>query len=321
MSAVFGNVPHPPYIDRPITKAEGKGQNNLGKRTPKGVVWHRILGSLWGTDGYFRQSGVNALTDYGIGVLATDGAANDGVILRWNDPRGYQSGWASGPVNGAYGDGLAFVNKYGVNAVNRDQVSIEISGDQLTPLSEKSRNAIAALTAHYADQYGIPWDVFPIAPQDGFSFVRWHQEFTIGSGKQCPFKVVMDETNDLIERTRAILKKYQVAAPVTEPKPGPKPQPEPEPEPEPIPKPDPKHELPKGKTEAALRRLYGKATNPVTGKEETFDLTEQASQMWLAHTKRTGRFPFLRQIIRRGDGAELYQWSDGYEWERPAGRR
>jgi hypothetical protein len=212
----FGHVPMPTYHSRPIYKPDGAGQNNLGKRSVKGVVWHRILGSLNGTDTYFRRSDVNALTDYGVGVLTTDGKTFDGVIYQWNDPRGYQSGWASGPVSGAYGDGLAFVEKYGVNAVNRDQVSIEISGHQKTPLSEPSRDAIAALTAYYADQYGIPWDVFPIAPQDGFSFVRWHQEFTRGTGKLCPFDVVIAETNDLIERTRAILKKHQTAN-VTEP--------------------------------------------------------------------------------------------------------
>ena len=307
MSITFGKVPHPAYQDRPITKAEGNGQNNLGKRTVKGVVWHRILGSLWGTDSYFRNDSVAALTDYGVGVLAQDGITNDGLILRWNDPLGYQSGWASGPLNAPYGDGLAFYNKYGINAINKDQASIEISGYQNTPLSEKSRNAIAGITAYWADQYGIPWNEFPIAPQDGFSFVRWHQEFTIGSGKECPFAVVIDETPALIERTKAIMQQFQESA-------APEPAPEPEPE-------QPKHEIPKGKTVELLRRQYGHAVNPVTGEDEGFDLTKQPSQMWLAHGKRTGRWPELTKIIRRGDGAQLYQWSDGFEWERPAGRR
>jgi hypothetical protein len=210
VAITFGKVPHPAFKDRPITKAEGHGQNDLGQRSVKGVVWHRMIGTLWGTDAYFRFDTTDALTDYGIGVEAQDGATNDGVIIRWNDPLGRQSGWASGPVNGAYGDGLAFVNKYGVNGVNRYQASIEISGKTYdVPLSEKSRQAIAELTAYWADQYQIPWDTWPISDQDGFSFVRWHQEFCIGTGKVCPGQVVMDETNDLIERTRAVLKKYQ----------------------------------------------------------------------------------------------------------------
>src|SRR5215218_10390782 len=55
VSITFGQVPHPAYQNRPIWKTEGVGMNNLGKRTVKGVSWHRILGSLWGTDGFFRD--------------------------------------------------------------------------------------------------------------------------------------------------------------------------------------------------------------------------------------------------------------------------
>lgn len=219
---VFGRVPHPPYEDNPITKAAGKGQDNLGKRTVKGVVWHRMIGHLRTTGTYFTFPSVYALTDYGVGVAVSDPIADDGVIIRWNDPLGYQSGWASGSYSAAaYGDGLAFVAKNGVNAINRDQASIEISGNYDTPLSEKARNSICQLTAYWADQYHIPWDVWPIAPQDGFSFVRWHQEFGAENGtKPCPGSVVMRETSALIERVRTILKAAQTAT-VTPPKPAP----------------------------------------------------------------------------------------------------
>ncbi len=217
----FGNVPHPPFQNRPIEKAEGNGWNNLGQRTVKGVVLHRMIGTLWGTDGYFRQPSVGALTDYGVGNVLTDGEANDGLILRWNDPLGVRSGWASGPVNGAYGDGLAFVNKYGVAAVNRDQASIEISGRQYAdPISDNVRNSVAALIAYWADQARIPHDTFPVVPADGISFVRWHQEFTIGTGKVCPGKVVMDATKDIILRAKAQMQHYQ-----TQSDPGPPPAP------------------------------------------------------------------------------------------------
>jgi hypothetical protein len=310
---IFGRVPHPAYQDRPITKGEGKGQNNLGKRTVRGAVWHRMLGSLWGTDGYFRNPDVDALTDYGVGVLATDGPASDGLILRWNDPLGYQSGWASGKVIAPYGDGLAFINKYGVNAVNRDQVSIEISGHYGTPLSEPSRNAVAALTAYWADQYKVPWNVFPIAPQDGFSFIRWHQEFTGPAEKACPGVVVMSETADLIERTRAILKRFQenpeIELPVEEPEPE-----------------KPKHQLPAGMTVELARRLYGSAVNPTTGEKEGFDLERAAPQVWLARGKKsmqgtewsTGTWPALKEIIRRGNGDLIYQFEDGWVYIREA---
>jgi hypothetical protein len=210
----FGRVPHPIFRDRPILKPEDFGQNDLGQRTVKGVVWHRMIGHLEGTFNHFSNPNVAALTDYGVGVLAQDGLALDGVIDRYNDPLGRQSGWASGTYYepASYGDGEAFAQKYGINAINRDQASIEISGlTYAVPLSEKSRQSVAALTAYWADQYGIPWDVWPISPQDGFSFVRWHNEFGPDKGlKPCPGSVVMSETSALIERVRAILKAHQV---------------------------------------------------------------------------------------------------------------
>lgn len=221
MSVTFGNVPHPTFANHPITKPEGQGQDNLGQRSVKGIVWHRMLGHLDSTETYFKRPDVSALTDYGVGVSGSDPASEDGQIIRWNDPLGHQSGWASGTWSAphAYGDGRAFVAKYGhgdigVNVINRDQASIEISGMEDTPLTEKSRQAVAALTAYWADQYHIPWAQFPVSPVDGFSFVRWHEEFGPDEGqKHCPFDVVKAATPDLIERTRAILKQYQESAP------------------------------------------------------------------------------------------------------------
>jgi hypothetical protein len=214
MSYQFGKVPHPHYEDHPIVKAAGAGQDDLGPRTVKGVVWHRMIGTLRGTDTYFKMPTTDALTDYGVGNAFTDGDVDDGVIIRWNDPLGRQSGWASGPLDHPYGDGLAFYAKYGINAINRDETSIEISGRSYTdPISDKVKHSVAAITAYWADQYHIPWDKFPISTQDGFSFVRWHQEFTIGTGKVCPGQVVMDATPEIIAMVSAILKHYQVATP------------------------------------------------------------------------------------------------------------
>jgi hypothetical protein len=302
----FGKVPHPQYQDRPIMKAEGKGQNNLGRRTVKGVSWHRILGTLWGTDGFFRNPEVNALTDYGVGVLAQDGASNDGMILRWNDPLGLQSGWASGTYSQAhaYGDGAAFVDKYGINAINRDRASIEISGFQNTPLSDKSRRSIAAITAYWADQYRIPWDVFPISPQDGFSFVAWHEEFGPDEGtKKCPFEVVKAETPALIELTRMIMMQFQT---------GDQPLP-------PLPPPPKELVLPEGLTWQLLGRLYNPLgiKDPDTGKRVTFKKSDKIAMRWVRFGiqaipkgrpwhESTGFSPLV-EIIKRGDGGRVYQ--------------
>jgi hypothetical protein len=294
VSVTFGRVPHPFYYMRPITKGEGKGQNNLGKRSVEGVVWHRMLGSLNGTDGYFRRDDVNALTDYGIGVLATDGAAFDGTIYRWNDPLGYQSGWASGQVKAPWGDGLKFVNKYGVDAVNRRQVSIEISGHYQTPVSDPARDAVVALTAYFADQDGIPWDRFPIRPKDGFSFVRWHNEFTGMAEKECPGAFIMVATDDWIGRIKALLRHYQLQD-----------VPAPDPKPAPI----PVSPIPKGATLEWLQVVYGSLTVPWASQPLEFDLNRSECRQWLAWCTQDipedgdytdGNWGALKHVIRRG---------------------
>jgi hypothetical protein len=80
----------------------------------------------------------------------------------------------------------------------------------------------AQACAHYAHNYGITWEQFPIHPDEGFSFVRWHQEYTIGTGKICPGSVVMNQTSAWIEMVRAVMKAYQTAG-TEEPKPIPTP--------------------------------------------------------------------------------------------------
>lgn len=218
VSITFGNVPHPPFKKRIVDNS--KAWNNLGKRTIRGVVWHRMIGTLWGTDKYFRTDAVErALTDYGIGVAAHE-PDDSGTILMWNDPEGVRSPWANGSLKAPYGDGLKFYERYGVNGINRDLVSIEMSGKTWdTPLDAKSRAAIIALTAHWADQYEVPWEIFPMVPGEDRSFVMWHQEFTIGTGKVCPGNVVMAETSALLAQTKELLKNYQTAPPVPAPDP------------------------------------------------------------------------------------------------------
>ena len=215
---VFGTVPHPSYQDRYISNSTA--WNDLGKRGAKCVVWHRMYGTLWGTDGYFRgEASGKALTDYGVGVSATDGANQAGVILRWNDPLGRRAPWASGPVNNPIGDGAKFVNLYGVNAVNRDGVSIEISGNGGTALDSKARAAVVALTAYWADQYGkvlaakgkqFDHTTFPLIPsEDNRSFVCYHGEFYDGKRNSCPGPIVEAATNGMLAEVKAILKEYQ----------------------------------------------------------------------------------------------------------------
>jgi hypothetical protein len=241
----FGLVPHPPFEERLIPDELNAAWDDLGQRTVKGVVLHRQQGLNWGTDAYFRAvppggagacaaaqndprigdwGGCRALTDYGVDH-------ESGQILRWNDPTGAahpgvspnRGAWASGPYSDAFGDGLAFVQDNGgdVNVVNRDQASIEISGTfhepilnwgEEQPISEACKESVAAMIAHYADAFQIPYHSFPFPPGKNYSFVRWHHEFTRGTGKYCPGQVVMDATQGILDRAKAIMKQHQVSA-------------------------------------------------------------------------------------------------------------
>jgi hypothetical protein len=215
----------PAFTDRLIPDADNTAWDDLGQRRVLGVVWHRMEGGLTQTDNYFRDLGPNGggakgLTDYGVDNTS-------GLIYRWNDPLGLahpgvsanRAGWASGRVVNPYGDGLAFIDDHGgdLNVVNRDQASIEVAGDYPDPISEGCKRAVVALTAYYADQAKVPWDRFPLVNGKAYSFVRWHQEFCIGTGKTCPGPVVMDATDDLIARVAALLKTYQTGAPPVPP--------------------------------------------------------------------------------------------------------
>lgn len=232
MALTYGNVPHPGYIDiqdEMADKREGFGWNNLGQRRMLHIALHRMYGTLAGTRSHFGNPSVASLTDYGIGVEATDGKKSAGVIHLYNNPRGYRSGWASGPVSAPYGDGAKFVQKFGINAVNRDCVSVEVSGYDTTPLDDFAWKELVHLVAYLADQIKVPYSSLPLNPHTGINLIIWHEEFTYGTGKKCPFTYVKENTNRLYKDVAAFLQPYQegvVTGPVVEP---PKEEPAPEP--------------------------------------------------------------------------------------------
>lgn len=224
MAIVYGRVPKPPIVQRILSNSEaveGYGWDNLGKRNPKFIALHRMVGTLWGTDSYFRDPDVASLTDFGIGIESVDGPANAGKIIQWNDYKGYRSGWASGKVSAPYGDGKAIVDKYGINAVNRDGVSVEVSGTN-QPLDAKSWNELVKLCSFLADEMKVPYTSLPKNPHTGINLLIWHQEFTIGTGKTCPFQWLMDNTDRLYRDMAAYMKQYQEVG-ATPPPPDPAP--------------------------------------------------------------------------------------------------
>lgn len=208
----FHKVPQPKVVDMLYianNKNEGVGWDNLGQRKPKFIALHRMWGTLKGTDAFFAPANSPHLTDYAIGVEEIDGKTLAGEIHQYNNPLGYRSGWASGRVSKPYGDGLAIVNKYGINAVNRDGISIELSGYENTPVDAKAWKNYVALIAYWVDYMEIPYTSLPLNPHTGINTFIWHQEFTIGTGKTCPFTWLMNNTDRLYKDVAAYLKKYQ----------------------------------------------------------------------------------------------------------------
>jgi hypothetical protein len=324
---VFGNIKHPPFVDRLVTDAQNGAWDPLGPRKVLGVAQHTMVGSLWGTDSWFRRGAAsNGLTDYGIGG-ASDGPDYDGVIFRWNDPTGKSSGtkgqanyvspnrwpWASGPTNGLEGDGTAFVNKYGSNAVNGYLVSIERSdgGNPDTPPSAKYLESFAQLMAYYADLAQCPYDTFPILPVSGLTFHYWHLEF---STRTCPNPAVTATVDQTQDRVREILKAGQTQG-VTPPVP------------EPVP-PDTGDNgllaLPAGMSWELVARLYGSYAAP-WGTTYQWNQNRAPCRVWYQTAVRSipagesyeaGSWPPLEIVIRRGDQTRcLFQWSNGMTYE------
>lgn len=206
------------HTERWITDNTNTAWNDLGDRHIKGVVWHTMYGSLWGTDAYFRMmvaaraTGNGALTDAGM-------SSSTGELLLWNDDLGRarpgcsqrRAPWASGPVQNPIGDALAFLNKYGwdYNVINRDEVALEIDGFADTPLSAAARKVIVRYTAHYAHDYGITYKDWPAKPVDGFNFVRWHGEIYSGKRNTCPNNAVRAATDLMYADIKNLLQKYQ----------------------------------------------------------------------------------------------------------------
>ncbi len=320
MPLTFGRVAHPPFRDRLIPDAQTTAWDDLGQRTPVGVCWHTMVGTLWGTDTYFR-TGAPALTDYGVGG-STDGPQWDGVILRWNDPRGRRSGWANGGSDGLEGDGPLFVRTRGVAAINRDLVSIERSdgANPTTPLSPKQAEGICRLTAYWFDQAKVPWDRFPVNPSAGVGGIVTHLLHLEFATKGCPHAAVVDRVDELQGRIRAILKTAQTE--------GPPPADAPPPVPPATPVTPDHGWWPQGYDLATLTTRFGALTRhdpSGTTRELGFDPKGVVSNAWVARgvaERRTAkRLPPARDwwiLPTAGDPSDVVTFAAGWTLFRPA---
>jgi len=218
-------------ITKIITDAENTAWDVLGQKEVWAFVLHRQLGTNDGTDQYFRTM-ANAHTTGAGGLTEFGQRATGGELFLWNSPGGFggngvtanRAPWASGRFNvhgDAYGDGLAFEQKYGLNAINGKAAAWEIDGWYNDPWSDAAQQEAAQACAHFAHNREITYIDFPMF--NGVSFTIWHQEITGPAEKICPGPVVMDATPAWIERVRAIMKTAQTGSstPVT-PSPPPK---------------------------------------------------------------------------------------------------
>lgn len=199
---VLGRVPRPAGFQLRIIE-NNTAWNDLGPRQPRGIVLHRMLGTLNGTDSYFRgEARTRALTDFGVG------RGDYGPVYQWNRLDGRRAPWASGPADGVKGDGVAFVNRYGVNAINRDCASIEIEGLRYEdPVPATTWDALVQLVAWLADSWlRADYQTWP-RNRDGIHALLGHFEFT--GQKPCPGSAVLARVPELIEGVRDVLRRYQ----------------------------------------------------------------------------------------------------------------
>lgn len=288
---VHGNVKHPLYVDRTIPDWQNGAWDDLGPCEPWGAVYHTMVGTLMGTDGWFRRGASSTgLTHYGIGG-SSDGEY-DGVIFMWNDPRGRgrsdapivggrvspnRAGWANGGSDGLEGDGVAFVRKYGVAPINRNLVSIERSdgGNILQKPSTKQLDAMIRLGAYWFDYAKVPYTTFPLNP--ALDIVTWlfHYEFAT---KGCPHQAVIELVNVIQDRQRAILKAAQLQVDV-------------DPEVPPVIPPKPNVDWPNGWTTEELDRRFGSVTRiwpDGTTREQGFNERGSISNAWVQRAASEG---------------------------------
>ena len=276
-AVTFGRVPRPAnYQDRVLLTTLNTAWDDLGRRAIKAVCLHRMLGTLDGTDGYFRgDAREKARTDFGIGL---------GKVYQWTPLVGNVAPWANGPASDVEGDGVAFVKRYGVAAVNRDVASIEIAGMYETAVPGPDLDRIVETVAWIVDGAArVPWDRWP-KNNDGLHMLLGHYEF---GPKECPGSVVRALYPAIIERVRDRLKQYQVGD-----VPGPLPQP---------PTRASKIALPDGVTLHAASVWFGPHWDP----------NGSVSVLWLEEATRTGRYPVLTQFDPVDTVPRRFRFADG----------
>jgi len=167
-----------------------------------------MLGTLWGTDGYFRLPYVGAATDFGIGG-SLDGDY-DGVIFQWIDYQAnpYESPWASGwDTRPDFDDqGAIFYAKFGAAGVNPKGRSVEFSGQEKTPLTVKQwASGIQLTAAIHHNEIG-----------QGYEEFAWNMQHYEVAEKGCPWKRIIAYTTEYQSATVQIMKHFETGKDIPE---------------------------------------------------------------------------------------------------------
>jgi hypothetical protein len=295
---VFGRVVPPPVDRRDIPPDLNTAWDDLGPRRPRFAVIHRMLGTLAGTDRYFRTDARHrARTDYGIDH-------ESGAVWRWTDPLGRHAPWASGPYDDPSAVGRALVARFGLATVNRDGVSIEIAGMERDGVSSAALDALARLVAFWADWAGVPHDRWPINPETGVAFVARHEDF---AKKACPFDALRELVPEVERRAGAILRAAQAGPAVSRPHVPAAPVAPPA-----TPVPPTGLVVPPGVTIGQLGDWFGRVTsNGDKALTFAFDPAGPVSRLWLEYGATEGRWPQLAVVEIRAGDVRWFRFEDG----------
>ena len=195
----MGKTPYPPLDVRPLPDKIGAGMDRYDFQDTGNTVTHTMVGTLWGTDAWFRRADVQAATHYGIGgKLDPD---HDGHIIEWINPARNVAPWASGPWNGGEGDGPAYFNTFGIGGINGAARSIETSGQVNTPVTVKQWRALIWLIA------AIEHDTGHDSEHHAWHMEHW--EFCTRAYKACAFARITNYTGEYHNGINQIMRHYE----------------------------------------------------------------------------------------------------------------
>jgi hypothetical protein len=314
MPNVYKRVPHPPYIDLPVSKPSGGGygytQIPTGSRRIVGVMNHETQGrgtGPWYRDFFSCPNGdrcSDALVDYLI--------QRDGKIYRLNDPRNNRSPWANGGTLGLEGDGPAFYARFGATGVNNALISIEFEKTDGENYTEAQVQSGGLLNAYWHDQDEQDWDTYPYVPR--YSCVTSLAHYEIGT-TNCG-QGELDDIGKLQAVAKGEMKKWQTQAG------GPSVPEVPEvPEQPEIPT------LPGGLTVAEAAKRFGTLTRHApdgSTKVMPFDPKGPISLSWLHRCVETGEWPQAQDwwaLSDSGKALDIVTFSNDWQMIRTAERQ